>query len=527
MTTVPSSSISSAAQLCIECSDQPLDLSFHPSKPTLVAAALVDGTCEMHDFAHLCTTNTDDKTRRKNTRNSNSSGSNNHIAEDEEEEEEDTIVSSTEVHTQRIPGGGSSGSTTTQASCRTIRFAKDGEMLWTGGSMGDLVALRTELISTLATAAAASSSTAQNSSSSSSSTKAIHWRTVDATHGKSAVHVIHQINPTLWAVGDEAGAVRLWDSRLMGTQNNTNNTNMVSSTKKLPTGCVNGWKVHQDFVSAFEQDEAGTTLLATSGDGTLSVYDIRMNTTTIGSSNSSSSSPASQRMKNANNTTGLVRQSDHQEDELLSIQLMKNGKKVVCGTGEGVLAVFSYGTWGDVSDRFPGHPSSVETLVKIDEDTLLTGSSDGLIRVVTIHPDKFLGVLGDNHEGFPIEKLQFNANRNFVGSVTHDNIIRLFDAQILRDEEGDDDNEDDDADAEYQNDNQVEGGDVKMGTTTAVETTTNTNDGDDWEDMDEDSEEDDSDMDDNSNEDPEPSKSKNDKRAGRLRSDCEKFYDDI
>ncbi len=33
-----------------------------------------------------------------------------------------------------------------------------------------------------------------------------------------------------------------------------------------------------------------------------------------------------------------------------------------------------------MSDRFPGHPDSVEAILKIDEDTVLTGSSDGLIR---------------------------------------------------------------------------------------------------------------------------------------------------
>jgi hypothetical protein len=30
----------------IECSDQPLDISFHPKRENLVAAALVDGTVE-------------------------------------------------------------------------------------------------------------------------------------------------------------------------------------------------------------------------------------------------------------------------------------------------------------------------------------------------------------------------------------------------------------------------------------------------------------------------------------------------
>jgi transposase-like protein len=34
----------------IDCSDQPLYLSFHPTRNHIVAAALVDGTVEVHDF---------------------------------------------------------------------------------------------------------------------------------------------------------------------------------------------------------------------------------------------------------------------------------------------------------------------------------------------------------------------------------------------------------------------------------------------------------------------------------------------
>ncbi len=53
---------------------------------------------------------------------------------------------------------------------------------------------------------------------------------------------------------------------------------------------------------------------------------------------------------------------------------------MVCGSQEGVLEIFSWNQFGDVTDRFPGHPNSVDALLKIDEDTLVTGSSDGLIR---------------------------------------------------------------------------------------------------------------------------------------------------
>lgn len=76
----------------------------------------------------------------------------------------------------------------------------------------------------------------------------------------------------------------------------------------------------------------------------------------------------------------LAGKSDELEDELLSVSVIKNGKKVVCGSQDGVLVIFSWGTWGDMSDRFPGHPDSVEAVLKVDEDTILTGSSDGIIR---------------------------------------------------------------------------------------------------------------------------------------------------
>ena len=41
---------------------------------------------------------------------------------------------------------------------------------------------------------------------------------------------------------------------------------------------------------------------------------------------------------------------------------------------------------GDISDRFPGHPSSIDCMLKVDEETVLTGSSDGFIRVVSFFP---------------------------------------------------------------------------------------------------------------------------------------------
>ena len=57
-----------------------------------------------------------------------------------------------------------------------------------------------------------------------------------------------------------------------------------------------------------------------------------------------------------------------------------------------------------------GHPSSVDALVAFDEDTVLTGSQDGLIRIISILPNSMLGVVGE-HGDFPVEALALSHDR--------------------------------------------------------------------------------------------------------------------
>ena len=84
-------------------------------------------------------------------------------------------------------------------------------------------------------------------------------------------------------------------------------------------------KVNVDFISDFAFKEDSKTLLCPSGDGTLSVFDLKAGK--------------------------LEAQSEHQEDELLSIAIIKHGRKVVTGEQQGALAVWSWGDWGDITDR--------------------------------------------------------------------------------------------------------------------------------------------------------------------------------
>merc|ERR1711957_57023 len=93
------------------------------------------------------------------------------------------------------------------------------------------------------------------------------------------------------AVGDDDGGVAVYDVR-----------------KSDP---VVRYKENEDFISDLVagQDDNSWALCATSGDGTLAVYDIRKK-----------------------GTKGLHAMSDFQDDEYLSLSIVRGGSRVVCGS---------------------------------------------------------------------------------------------------------------------------------------------------------------------------------------------------
>ncbi|CAH3028420.1 unnamed protein product [Porites evermanni] len=153
---------------------------------------------------------------------------------------------------------------------------------------------------------------------------------------KSPVYCMKVMNENLLATGDDDGCVKFWDTRQA--------SNILTVTD------------NEDFISDMACDAENRTLLATSGDGTLSVFNVR-------------------RQK-------IEQRSDNMESELLSLAIVKGGRKVVCGTGDGILNLFSWGEWGDISDRFPGHPLSIDSCVAVSDSVVCTGSMDGIIRCV-------------------------------------------------------------------------------------------------------------------------------------------------
>lgn len=228
---------------------------------------------------------------------------------------------------------------------------------------------------------------------------------------KQPINCLAQYGDNMLCTGDDDGEIKIWDVRMRGA---------------APPVMTFSLDEHTDFVSDLCAQAPRNVLLSTGGDGCLCVWDMRKG--------------------------ALQMMSEQIEDELLSLVVMKRGKKVVCGSQEGVLEVFTWGLFGEITDRFPGHPNSVDAMLKIDEDVIVTGSSDGLIRVVQIQPNKLLGVLGEHDDEFPIEQLALSRDQRFIASCSHDQTVRFWSATDLFESDGSapiaDEEEDEDAAAD-------------------------------------------------------------------------------
>ncbi|KAL7525702.1 hypothetical protein ACHAXR_005427 [Thalassiosira sp. AJA248-18] len=436
----------------------------------------------------------------------------------DEDNEADTILSSIQVAKEVDPNNTTTSSAGSKGakqgpSCRSVLFSRPspqgggGEHIYTACNGGSIRCLDSEL-----------AGCSINNNAGPQSQSPILW-SIENAHN-AGINKLYQLphsspcGPALVS-GDDIGTVRLWDTRLCGSNNNAKSNNPFDNLMKLPTGCIQHWKVNHDYITDFETNNDGTTLFATSADGTLSVFDIRF-VNRKGTPRSVSLPEVDPRdhtthQKHGKNNKSSwevsgYSQSDNQEDELLSCVLLKKSQKLLCGTQQGILSLFSYNVWGDISDRFPGHPHSIDALLKIDEDTVLTGSSDGLVRAVQLLPNALLGVLG-GHDGFPVEGLQWSAGRKLVGSVSHDEYIRLWDASFL--------NEDDD-----------ESDDTGMkGMSTTKKSKTDRDSEDDWEDMDEDNDEE-MDSDDSDSDDGEGGNKPNE-REKIFKTENESFFSDL
>lgn len=170
-------------------------------------------------------------------------------------------------------------------------------------------------------------------------------------YGISALNVCDE---NLVATGDDDGLVAIWDMR-------TRQPAFV-------------YHEHGDYISQLLYFSDVQELVSSSGDTCLGVYDVR---------------------------GGKIRDySEKRKDEILSFAFIQSSgvsstfiPSVLCGTTNGSLPLWKFGSWRRPYDVLEGHPGEVEAVVafhgeesSFNHNIVLTGACDGVIRVMEMYP---------------------------------------------------------------------------------------------------------------------------------------------
>jgi WD40 repeat protein len=166
---------------------------------------------------------------------------------------------------------------------------------------------------------------------------------------------------------------------------------------------------NEDYISGFTVNSDRSTLLATSGDQTLTVID-------YGSGKA-------------------LDRSVEQDDELLCLALIKGGRKVVCGGQSGLISVFTWDQWTDRSSVCPGHLESIDCMLPVDDNTVITGCGDGIIRIVSILPNKILGVISAQSEELPITAMSLSHDKKYLAACV-DTSVQFWNVSMIFDDDG-------------------------------------------------------------------------------------------
>ncbi|XP_076302953.1 WD repeat-containing protein 55 homolog [Lasioglossum baleicum] len=123
-------------------------------------------------------------------------------------------------------------------------------------------------------------------------------------------------------------------------------------------------------------------------------------------------------------------QSEEYDQELTCLGLFKNETKIVVGSSKGKMYIYNWGEFGLHSDEFPSVTKrAINCMVPITENVVITGGEDGVLRATSLFPRNNLGIVGQHN--FPVEAIDINNDGTLIASSSHNNDIKFWNVQYF------------------------------------------------------------------------------------------------
>ena len=198
------------------------------------------------------------------------------------------------------------------------------------------------------------------------------------TAGDCKIYSLIVLDNYLLAAGDDNGCFRLYDYRVN------------ENTPRMELRECN------DYISDLDADVAKRIVLASSGEGTLTAFNVR------------------------------AKKMDKPQSELFDsgfncVRVLDTRAKVLVGSDEGVISMFNWKQWGNISDRFPvNKKSSVESIELLDASHILIGNGDGKTKLASVFPNEVVSTVFSHT--CPVECVRVNLDSQVAASCAGNEI---------------------------------------------------------------------------------------------------------
>ncbi|XP_053602445.1 WD repeat-containing protein 55 homolog [Plodia interpunctella] len=186
------------------------------------------------------------------------------------------------------------------------------------------------------------------------------------------------LDSSKFVTGDDGGTIKLWDLR--------------------KPGAIFSLKIGEDYVSDMITNDSQKYLVCAGGDGVLSSVDLK--------------------------ASKLYTTSEEYDAELTCMGLFRSDTKLLVGSGKGKLYLFNWKEFGLHSDEYIGQKQSIQCMVPVTQNIVVTSGEDGILRATHMFPQRQLGIVGQHQ--LPVECLDISHDGQFIASCSHDNDVKFW-----------------------------------------------------------------------------------------------------